>query len=88
VIHLKVGGGVMGSRCHENEAPFPEKLAEWFIRSFCPPEGIILDPFAGSGTTAAVAKQFGRRFVASDLRWSQCELTKRRISEVQLELYQ
>ena len=78
-----VGGGNIGSKlAHENEAPFPEKLAEFFIRSFCPPNGIVLDPFSGSGTTAAVAHRLGRRFIAADMRASQCDLTARRVDEV------
>jgi hypothetical protein len=85
VLHYKVGGGIMGSRlCHENEAPFPEKLAEFFIRSFCPPGGIVLDRFCGSGTTLAVAKRHGRNFVGIDVRKSQVELALRRLEEVTL----
>lgn len=87
VIECIVGGGVMGNKmCHENEAPFPEKLAEFFIRSFCPPMGIVLDPFSGSGTTASVAVQTGRLYVAIDVRESQVELTKRRLGSTQREL--
>lgn len=83
VIKRVVGGGVMGSRiAHENEAPFPESLAEFFVRSFCPPGGTVLDPFSGSGTTAAVALKNGRNAIATDIRESQCELTRRRIAEV------
>ncbi len=83
VIRCKVGGGLMGSRlAHQNEAPFPEALAEFFIRSFCPPGGVVLDPFSGSGTTAAVALRHGRNAIASDIRESQVKLTYRRIAEV------
>lgn len=82
VIHCKVGGGRMGSKlAHENEAPFPESLAEVFVRSFCPPEGIVLDPFSGSGTTAAVATKWGRRWLGIDVRESQVDLTTRRVAE-------
>ena len=82
VIHCAVGGGLMGSRlCHENEAPFPEDLAEFFIRSFCPPSGIVLDPFSGSGTTAATAKKLGRQFIGIDIRESQVDLANRRLQE-------
>jgi len=85
VIHCQVGGGRIGSMlAHENEAPFPEKLAEFFIRSFCPPGGIVLDRFCGSGTTLAVAKRHGRNFVGIDVRKSQVELAQRRLEEVQL----
>lgn len=80
VIKCNVGGGVMGDPlCHENEAPFPEALAEFFIRSFCPPQGIVYDPFCGSGTTAAVAVKCGRNAVTTDIRQSQVDLAKRRI---------
>jgi len=84
VIKLNVGGGMMGSKlAHENEAPFPEKLAEFFVRSLCPPGGTVLDPFSGSGTTAAVAMAHGRNAIATDVRESQVELTRRRVAQVQ-----
>jgi DNA modification methylase len=80
VIHCKVGGGLMGSPlAHENEAPFPEKLAEFFVKSFCPPEGIVLDPFCGSGTTLAVAKRLNRHYQGIDIRQSQVDLATRRL---------
>jgi hypothetical protein len=87
-LDVKVGGGQMGDRiCHQNEAPYPERLAEWWIRSLCPPGGTVLDCFSGSGTTAKVATKHGRRAIASDLRMSQCELTRRRCASVQRELF-
>jgi site-specific DNA-methyltransferase (adenine-specific) len=87
VLKYNVGGGVMGDRlCHENEAPFPEKLAEFFIRSFCPPDGIVLDPFSGSGTTAKVAVACGRNAIGIDVRESQVDLSTRRIQSVQANL--
>jgi len=80
VIHCNVGGGKMGSKlAHENEAPFPEKLAEFFVKSFCPPEGIVLDPFSGSGTTCVVAERLNRNWVGIDIRLSQIELGQRRM---------
>lgn len=82
VVRARVGGGQMGSRlCHEGEAPYPEALVEFFALSFCPPGGIILDPFSGSGTTAAMSIRHGRRFVGCDLRPSQVDLCKRRLAE-------
>lgn len=88
IVKARVGGGHMGDdRCHENEAPFPEDLAEFFVRSFCPPGGTVLDPFSGSGTTVAVAVKHGRNGIGVDIRPSQIELGKRRLAEVQPELY-
>jgi hypothetical protein len=82
MIQIKVGGGLLGSKlAHENEAPFPEALAEWFIKGWCKPGGKVLDPFSGSGTTASVANRLGRIGIGTDLRFNQCELGRRRIIE-------
>jgi len=85
VIRCKVGGGHLGSRiAHKNEAPFPEKLAAFFVCSFCPPGGSVCDPFCGSGTTAAVAIKHGRNAACFDIRENQIELTNARIAEAYL----
>jgi DNA modification methylase len=39
----------------------PEGLAEFFVRACSPPGGVVLDPFAGSATTAVAARRLGRR---------------------------
>lgn len=83
ITGINVGGGIMGSKlCHENEAPFPEALAKWFIRGWCPPGGTVLDPFSGSGTTVSAAVQLGRNGVGSDIRSSQIDLGNRRMEEL------
>lgn len=41
-------------------AAMPEGLAEFFVKGCSPVGGIVLDPFAGSGTTAVVARRLGR----------------------------
>jgi DNA modification methylase len=80
VIECHGGGGHMGSDlAHENEAPFPEDLARFFIQSFCPINGIVLDPFCGSGTTLSVAQQLGRGYIGGDVRESQVELSNKRL---------
>jgi hypothetical protein len=83
VISCVVGGGKMGhSLAHDTEAPFPLTLAEFFVKSFCPPGGVVCDPFVGSGTTAHAALLHGRKFVGGDVRESQVELTRRRLADV------
>lgn len=83
VLRCKVGGGHMGDPlCHDNEAPFPERFAEFFIKSYAAPGAIILDPFCGSGTTAKMAVLLGRRFIGCDLRLSQVKLTERRMNMI------
>ncbi len=80
VTHHLVGGGRMGDKeCHENEAPFPESLAEFFTKSCCPPSGIVADPFCGSGTSVRVALALGRNALGFDVRRSQLEITERRL---------
>lgn len=80
IIKCLVGGGVMGDNfAHKNEAPFPESLAGFFVRSFCPPGGTVLDCFCGSGTTLKVAAIHGRNAIGIDIRESQVALTERRV---------
>jgi site-specific DNA-methyltransferase (adenine-specific) len=86
ILRATVGGGHMGSKlAHLNEAPFPESLVEPFILSCTQPGETVLDPFGGSGTTAAVADRLGRNAISLDIRESQCELTARRTGQT-LEL--
>jgi DNA modification methylase len=41
----------------------PLALMRWLTRLLCPPDGTVLDPFAGSGSTGAAGMLEGRRFV-------------------------
>jgi DNA modification methylase len=63
-------------------ATFPEELVEPMIRAPCPPGGLVLDPFVGTGTVAAVARKTGRHFVGIDLNPEYCEMAERRIAEI------
>jgi hypothetical protein len=83
VIDCSVGGNRIGDPlAHENEAPFPEQLVDFLVRSFCPPGGVMADCYSGSGTTGAVAVRLGRRFVGCDLRDSQVSLSKQRLVKI------
>ena len=48
-------------------ATFPPKLVEPCIKAGCPENGVVLDPFAGSGTVGMVAQRLSRRAVLIDL---------------------
>lgn len=74
------GGNIGADEAHEGEAPFPEMIPEFFIKSFCEPGGLVFDPFLGSGTTAAVAAKLGRRFIGIDVRADQIEISRRRLA--------
>jgi site-specific DNA-methyltransferase (adenine-specific) len=88
VIKCNVGGDRLGhALAHDNEAPFPLELPEFFVKSFCPPDGVVCDPFSGSGTTIHAAVANGRRGVGCDIRESQVELVRRRLGTVTLPLF-
>lgn len=67
-------------------AVYPPELIEPCIRAGCREGGVVLDPFIGSGTTAAVARRFGRRFVGCELNPEYLELAKRRFDQRELPL--
>ena len=54
-------------------APFPDELVEQCLAVGCPPGGVVLDPFCGSGTTMRVALQEGHSAVGIELSESFCE---------------
>ena len=61
----------------------PEKLIEPCILAGCPKDGVVLDPFVGSGTTAAVAQKYGRKSVGVDLNKEYLDIAVRRITSTQ-----
>lgn len=62
-------------------ATFPPKLVERCIKAGCPHDGIVLDPFLGSGTTALVALTMSRDFVGIELNTEYAAMAKRRIAK-------
>lgn len=70
---------VSGQRGNDHPAPMPEGLAQHLVCLSCPPGGLVLDPFAGSGTTGRVALRKGRSFVGVEIDAGYAELARRRI---------
>ena len=58
----------------------PELLIDILIRMTCPKDGVVLDPFMGTGTTAVVAERLGRQWIGGDCDAAACEIAERRIS--------
>ncbi len=67
-------------------ATFPEKLVEPCIRAGCPADGVVLDPFMGSGTVALVAKKLNRHFLGIELNPEYIEIANRRLQGMALFL--
>ena len=66
--------------------PFPESLVSPLIEASCPRGGIVLDPFAGSGTTLRVAKDLGRKAIGIEREERYCELIAKRMAQDVLAL--
>lgn len=58
----------------------PVKLMEYLIKLVTPPEGIVLDPFLGSGTTAIAALNTGRYFIGIEKEKKYVDIAKKRIA--------
>jgi DNA modification methylase len=61
-------------------AVFPEALIEPCVKAGCPPGGVVLDPFMGSGTTAVVCRRLGRHYLGFELIPEYVELARRRLA--------
>lgn len=63
-------------------APFPDELVQRCLDIGCPPDGSILDPFAGSGTTLRVALQSGQPAAGIELNPDFCEYMVNRLRQL------
>ena len=52
---------------NKHNAPFSIEFARQVIRLWCPPDGLVCDPYSGSGTVMIAAALEGRRFVGSEM---------------------
>ena len=69
------------SERHDHPAPFPERLPRRLIRMFTFPDDVVLDPFVGSGTTCAVARQLSRRYLGIDTNREYVERARERCQQ-------
>ncbi len=66
-------------------AMFPEELARRVMLLFSFRGDLVLDPFAGVGTTCVAARRHGRSFLGIDIAEEYCTTAKRRVADVQME---
>ena len=60
-------------------AAFPPALPNWFIRLFTDPGDVVLDPFAGSGSTLVAALELGRVGIGVEISEHYCHLMQERL---------
>ncbi|MEX0713819.1 MAG: site-specific DNA-methyltransferase, partial [Pirellulales bacterium] len=74
--------GTFKERAGFHGCQMPEQLLGRIIRASSNPGGLVLDPFAGSGTTLAVAKKLGRRWIGFELSEQYAEQIQARLDAV------
>lgn len=79
-----VGSVIYARSCHGyavNETQKPEAIVAPLVEYSVPPGGVVVDCFAGSGTTGAYARKTGRRAILIEKRESQCEEIVKRLAQ-------
>lgn len=66
---------------NDHPTPKPISLMRYLCRIFSPKDGLVLDPFVGSGSTGIGALQEKRKFLGIDMSEHYCDITKKRIED-------
>jgi site-specific DNA-methyltransferase (adenine-specific) len=84
--HPGIGDGG-GNRPSANHHPCVKPLAlmTWLVKLACPPGGLCLDPFAGSGTTGVACLQTGREFLGIERDASYVQIAQARLTAAAAE---
>ena len=72
--------GVFGERI-EHPCPKPLDTMRYLVALASAEAAVVLDPFAGSGTTLVAAKQIGRRAIGIEIEERYCEIAAKRLSQ-------
>jgi site-specific DNA-methyltransferase (adenine-specific) len=60
----------------------PLEIIERMVKASCPPGGVVLDPFAGSGTTPAACMMAGRNYIAFEINPRYCAVIRERMARL------
>lgn len=74
------------ARKTDHPTPKPEWLMRTLIEASSPVNGLVVDPYMGSGTTLVAAKELGRRAIGIELSEAYCEIAVRRLQQAVLPL--
>jgi len=83
IWYLPIVGGKKRT-AHPSQKPL-EIIVDWVVNS-CPPGGVVLDPFMGSGTTGVACVQTGRNFIGIEIEEKYFNIAEKRIAEAQLQI--
>lgn len=78
--------GTFKERVREHPCQMPENILERIIKTSSLEGDTILDPFGGTGTTAAVAKRLGRNFITIDISEKYIEVIEKRLKGENAEI--
>jgi len=79
---LRVPRVPVGQRAHPTQKPV--ELVRRMLQVVLPPDGLVVDPFLGSGTTLRAAKDLGQRAIGIDIDERWCEVTVQRLGQMPL----
>ncbi len=81
---MLTGSGNERKTVYRNTHPTvkPTNLMAWLVRLITPPGGIVLDPFAGSGSTCVAARREGFFFIGIEQELEYVEIARKRVGEI------
>ena len=80
-VFRQIWDDIPGESTKDHPAPFPLELAERLVRMFSFVGDVVLDPFAGTGTTLIAAARWGRRALGVELVPRYAQLAKERFAK-------
>jgi DNA modification methylase len=86
-INTGFGYSASDDYAYEHAAIFPESLAHDHILSWSNPGDLVLDCFAGSGTTLKMAKELGRHWIGIEISQEYCDLCNKRVDAARVPLF-
>jgi len=65
----------------DHPCPYPVEIPKRCIESSCPPSGVVLDPFMGSGTTGVACVRTGRKFIGIEIDKGYFDIACKRVED-------